>query len=79
MAVMEVREAVEDAESEQELEGLKEENEERIREALEVIERGFKDRDLATVREEAVRLRYWRNCEESLRNWERGKGVVLEH
>lgn len=79
MSVMEVREAVEDAESEQELEGLKSENEERIQESLGRIEKGFVEGDLETVREEAVRLRYWRNCEESLKNWEKGKGVVLEH
>lgn len=79
MSVMEVREAVEDAESEEELEGLKSENEERIEESLKVIESGFESGDLETVREEAVRLRYWRNCQESLQNWEKGNGVVLEH
>lgn len=79
MTVLEVREAVEEAEDESELEGLKRENDERIVEAEDVLERAFKEGDLERAKDEAVRLRYWVNVKESLDNWERGKGVVLEH
>lgn len=79
MTVLEVREAVEEAEDESELEGLKRENDERIVEAEDVLETAFKEGDLGRAKDEAVRLRYWVNVKESLNNWERGKGVVLEH
>jgi molecular chaperone HscB len=77
--VLEAREVIEEAESEEELVGLREENEERIRRAEEVIGRLFGEGDLEGLKREVVRLRYWVNIRESVDNWERGKGVVLEH
>ena len=79
MQVMEIREEVEEAREEEELVGLKVENEERIRGSEEKIEEGFKRGDIEGVKQEAVRLRYWVNVKESLDGWEKGKDVMLNH
>ena len=79
MEVLEVREAIESAEEEGELEGLKAVNQERIRESEGVLERCFGEDDIESAKREAVRLRYWENVRESLEGWEKGKPVVLVH
>lgn len=79
MAVMEAREAIEGAESEGELVGVREENEGRIGESLGALEEAFKGGEWGAARREAVRLRYWVNVRESLDGWERGGRVVLVH
>ncbi|KAI0969945.1 Co-chaperone Hsc20 [Xylaria arbuscula] len=79
LLVLEAREGIEEAQSEEELEGLKAENEERIRASEERLGELFAGDLLEEAREEAVRLRYWVNVRESIDNWERGKPIVLEH
>ena len=77
--VLEAREAIEEAESEEDLEPLQEVNEVRIGESLVALEDAFASGDLETAKQEAVRLRYWSNIKESLHNWEKGEPVVLVH
>lgn len=77
--VLEAREVIEEARSEEELQGLRGENEERIRAAEESIGKAFGDGDLEALKREVVRLRYWVNIRESIDNWEQGKPIVLEH
>ncbi|KAI1180645.1 Co-chaperone Hsc20 [Nemania sp. FL0916] len=77
--VLETREVIEDAESEEELEGVRGENEGRIRESVERLGELFKGDEVEEAEREVVRLRYWMNIRESILNWERGKGIVLEH
>lgn len=80
MSVMEAREAVEDAETEEEVAALKEENEERIRESIGVLEDAFSKDDLERAKRESVKLRYWRNIGESLHEWEgKGSSYTLQH
>ncbi|KAI1383061.1 Co-chaperone Hsc20 [Hypoxylon trugodes] len=79
MLVLETREAIEEAESEEELEPLREENEERIKESEGRLASAFEKDDIEEARLEVTRLRYWVNIRESIRNWERGKPIVLEH
>ncbi len=79
MEVMEMRERIEGAESEEEVAGMEEVNERRIGESVRGLEGAFARDDLRAAKEEAVRLRYWVNIRESLHAWERGKPVVLVH
>ncbi|KAK7725063.1 molecular chaperone [Botryosphaeria dothidea] len=79
MEVLEARERIEEAESEEELLAMKEENEKKIEESVGVLDRAFKEDDVETAKEEAVRLRYWVNIKDSLDAWEPGKPVVLQH
>ncbi|KAF2281270.1 Co-chaperone Hsc20 [Westerdykella ornata] len=79
MEVLETRERIEEAQSEEDLVGMKEENEARIEESIKALEEAFAKDNLEMAKAEAVRLRYWMNIKESLHAWEKGKPVVLEH
>ncbi|KAL6720657.1 molecular chaperone [Lecanora helva] len=79
MEVLEVREKIEAAQEEDEMEGLKEVNEGRIGGSEERLERAFAEDDVEGAMGEAVRLRYWVNIRESLDGWEKGKPVVIVH
>ncbi len=80
MEVMEAREAVEEAGTEEEVRQLVRENDQTVNASIKVLEEAFEGNDLARAKRESVRLRYWRNIGESLREWE-GKGSehVLQH
>jgi molecular chaperone HscB len=79
MEVMEAREAVEEVESEEELIVIREENDARIAESVRVLDDAFREGRLDAAAEEAVRLRYWMNIEESIRGWEKGRGGGVIH
>ncbi|KAF1996276.1 Co-chaperone Hsc20, partial [Amniculicola lignicola CBS 123094] len=79
MEVLEAREQIEEAQSEEDLVEMKVENEARIAESVGILEEAFEKDDVDTAKKEAVKLRYWVNIKESLHGWERGKPVVLEH
>ncbi|KAK4996886.1 molecular chaperone [Elasticomyces elasticus] len=79
MEVLETRETIEEAETEDDLLPLKEINEGRIEQSGKVLEEAFGKDDLERAKEEAVKLRYWVNIKESLVAWEKGKPVVLVH
>lgn len=79
MEVMEVREQVDEAEREEDLEVLREENDTRMKGSVEVLEKAFGEGDLDMARKEAVRLRYWVNIEESIQGWEKGVGGGMVH
>ncbi|KAI1453484.1 Co-chaperone Hsc20 [Annulohypoxylon moriforme] len=79
MLVLETREAIEEAETEEELEPLRVENEERILGCEGRLGEMFGKGDVEGARGEVVRLRYWVNIRDTIRDWERGKPVVLKH
>ncbi|CAN8098585.1 unnamed protein product [Discula destructiva] len=79
MVVLEARESIEEAATEGELEGVREENEARIAASLRALERAFVEEDVEAAVKETVRLRYWVNIRDSVKNWEAGKPVVLQH
>ena len=80
MTVMEAREVIDEAESERDLEGVAEENERRIAESEEVLGKCFAEGDWEGAKKEAVKLRYWVNIREGIKNWEGpGRGVVIHH
>lgn len=74
MTVMEAREAVDEAASEAELHEVKSENDVRIEESVERLERLFAEEHWDEAAVEAVKLRYWMNVQESIAGWEHGKG-----
>lgn len=79
MEVMEAQEALEAAEEESELEGMREENKQRITRTVEALGECLEKGDVEGARKEAVRLRFWRSLDEGLREWEKGKEVRLVH
>ena len=79
MTVMEVNEAMEEAEGEDVIWELKGENDERIARSVGELEEAFAQDDLERARREAVRLRYWMNIKQGLHGWEKGQETVLIH
>ncbi|CAK7271248.1 hypothetical protein SEPCBS119000_004503 [Sporothrix epigloea] len=79
MAVMEVREEIEQAQSEADLEPIRAANRERMAACEAALETAFAADDVDAARRSAIELRYWVNIDDALRNWERGKDFVLEH
>ncbi|KAK4232399.1 putative Co-chaperone protein [Podospora fimiseda] len=78
--VMEAREAIDEAECEEDLRGVQEENEKRIEECEGRLEDAFGKGDWEGAKRETVRLRYWINIREGIRDWEGpGRGVVVHH
>jgi molecular chaperone HscB len=79
MEVLDAREQIEEAESEEDLLGMKNTNDARIRGSEEVLSQAFEEDNIELARSEAVKLRYWVNIKESIDDWEKGKPVVLQH
>ncbi|KAK4545757.1 hypothetical protein LTR36_002711 [Oleoguttula mirabilis] len=79
MEVMEAREAVDEVEHEEELVSIRAENHERIADSVKVLEETFASGELEQAAQEAIRLRYWMNIEESIHGWEKGKGGGMIH
>ncbi|KAI5776143.1 hypothetical protein EDC01DRAFT_625744, partial [Geopyxis carbonaria] len=79
MEVLEAWEEIEGAQTERDLDSLATKNNERIAMSLEVLEESFRVEDLETAKEEAVKLRYWVNIQNSINDWEQGKHHNLMH
>ncbi|KAK5117544.1 hypothetical protein LTR62_004966 [Meristemomyces frigidus] len=79
MEVMEAREAVDEVEKEEDLGGVRRENDGRIEQSVGVLEQAFARGDLNAAAQEAIRLRYWVNIGESIQGWEKGSGGGAVH
>ena len=79
MEVMEVREQIEWASREEELEPIRAANNERMAKSEAVLAGAFAAGDVDTARHEAIRLRYWVNVDEALKNWGEAGGVYFDH
>lgn len=79
MEVMEAREAVEEAENEEDLIDIRAENSERIDKSVAILSEAFAQEEMDKAAREAIKLRYWMNIEESIQGWEKGKGGGIIH
>lgn len=79
MEVMEAQEALEEAETHEQIEVLKQENQARMAETEKILGQAFENEDLETAKTECVRLNYWRSLQQALHDWEPGKEVRLIH
>nr|POE65011.1 j-type co-chaperone jac1, mitochondrial [Quercus suber] len=79
MKVMEAREAVEDVEDEAALAELRSENEGRMGASVQVLDVEIAKENWEVAAQEAIKLRYWVNIEESIKGWEKGKGGGAVH
>jgi len=77
--VMEICEQIEDAESQEEVNALKKENGERLKDSVKLLEEAFAQDDMVRAKKETVRLRYWSNIKDNLNDWEPGKEVIFIH
>lgn len=80
MEVMEVQETIEEVgaspEGEAEINGMKEQNKERIGKCVEALASAFDRNDIEGARKECIRLRFWYNVGEGLHEWEPGKTEI---
>ncbi|KAB8079357.1 HSCB C-terminal oligomerization domain-containing protein [Aspergillus leporis] len=76
MEVMEVQETIEEVGAEPGAEStiaeLKKQNEERVVECLQKLANAFNTGDVESARKECVRLRFWYNIAQGLKEWEPG-------
>lgn len=80
MEVLEVQEAIEEAEDEATIEALKVENEARVEECVKSLGEAFDRGDVDGARRQCIRLRFWYSVREGLREWEPGnRNVRLVH
>lgn len=81
VAVIEAREAIEGAESREEIRECWGRNERRISECVRALEGAFGGGDLEAARLAAVRMRYWVNIRDNLdvENWEGGRRLSDVH
>lgn len=81
MTVLDAHESLEFANSEDDLDPLSNENNERIQQTEEIIEQLLKQEPLNwdKILLEAIRLKYWVNIQNGIKDWEPGKPVLLTH
>lgn len=80
MEVMEVQEAIEEAEDEATIGELKVDNEAKVEECVKSLGEAFDRGDVDGARRLCIRLRFWYSVREGLREWEPGnRNVRLVH
>lgn len=81
MTVLEAHEALEMAAKESDLDAIQDENDARIEECETKIASLLEslDIDWQSVIAEAIRLKYWANIANGIKEWEQGKPVLLTH
>ncbi|RPA83708.1 Co-chaperone Hsc20 [Ascobolus immersus RN42] len=79
LEVFEMQERIEEAEGEEEIEVLREQNEAEIVELVERLEVAFEGDDLEAARRLTVMLRFREGVRQALKDWEPGKEVRLVH
>lgn len=79
MVVLEAHEQLELAATEADLKALALENDARIEKTLEVIEQLLAEEKWDSVLVEAIRMKYWVNIANAIKEWEPGKPVQLTH
>ena len=79
MTVLEVREAIEEAETHEEVVKIKRENDARIELVEGELRRAFEEGKGEDARDRTVELRYWEGLKKACDDWEPGKRVELVH
>ncbi|CAH6721989.1 J-type co-chaperone Jac1p, mitochondrial [[Candida] jaroonii] len=81
MTVLDAHESLEFASNENELDSLSEENDERIEQTEKYIDEllSSSELDWHKIMLEAIRLKYWVNIRNAIKDWEPGKPVHLTH
>ncbi|KAK6336445.1 hypothetical protein TWF696_001998 [Orbilia brochopaga] len=79
MEVLEAQEALESAESEEDVAVVKRDAEGRTAACVDRLEELFAKNAVDEAKEEVMRLRYWRGVVDAAHRWEKGGHVVLHH
>ena len=79
MTVLEVREAIEDASTHEQVDTIKHENQQRIIKVQQQLSQAFKEGRAEDARDKTIELRYWEGLRKACDDWEPGKRVELVH
>jgi molecular chaperone HscB len=79
MTVLEVREAIEGASTPEEVDVIKQENQERITQVQSELSKAFGEGRAEDARDRTIELRYWEGLRKACDDWEPGKRVELVH
>ncbi|CAO3643355.1 unnamed protein product [Cunninghamella echinulata] len=79
MEVMEVREELEEATTDNDVEAIKNENDEKIKETVANLSRAFADNDLDLAKDYSIQLQYWENIRRAIIDWTPGHRVEIKH
>ncbi|CAM0141470.1 unnamed protein product [Umbelopsis sp. WA50703] len=79
MEVMEVREQMEEAETEEDIEKLRLDNEGKIEHTASQLTQAFNSKDLEEAKSLAVQLQYWDNIRRAIVDWVPGKRIEIQH
>ncbi|KAG0319803.1 hypothetical protein BGZ97_001409 [Linnemannia gamsii] len=79
MEVMEARELLEEAQTEDEVQDLKNVNDARIKDTVEGLSRAFKDQNMEQAKTLAIELQYWIRIQNVIRDWVAGHPIVADH
>ncbi|KAG0325798.1 hypothetical protein BG004_003114, partial [Podila humilis] len=81
MEVMEARELLEDAQTEDEVQDLKTQNDTRIKDTVQGLSQAFNKTpmDLEKAKELAIQLQYWIRIQNVIRDWAAGKPIIADH
>ncbi|KAF9562425.1 hypothetical protein BGW38_008978, partial [Lunasporangiospora selenospora] len=79
MEVMEARELLEEAQTEDEVQELKNTNDVRIDETVKGLSKAFQEGNLDSAKTLAIQLQYWIRIQNVIRDWAAGKPIVADH
>jgi molecular chaperone HscB len=79
MTVLEVREAIEEATTPDEISTIKVENNQRVQNVERKLVEAFREGRVEDVRDKTIELRYWEGLRKACDDWEPGKRVELVH
>ncbi|KAH8549974.1 Co-chaperone HscB, C-terminal oligomerization domain-containing protein [Umbelopsis sp. PMI_123] len=79
MEVMEIREQMEDAETEDDIMQLKQENNEKIEQTAEQLSKAFSSNNMEEAKELTIQLQYWDNIRRAIVDWAPGKRIEIQH
>ena len=79
MTVLEVREAIEEATTPEDVAAIKAENHARIEAVQRDLATAFRDGRAEDARDRTIELRYWEGLRKACDDWEPGKRVELVH
>ncbi|KAG2186946.1 hypothetical protein INT44_003174 [Umbelopsis vinacea] len=79
MEVMEIREQMEEAETEEDIKKLKQENIDKIAHTAEQLTKSFKSNNMDEAKELTIQMQYWDNIRRAIVDWAPGKRIELQH
>ncbi|KAL1933388.1 hypothetical protein VTP01DRAFT_7478 [Rhizomucor pusillus] len=79
MEIMEFREELEEAQTEEQVHELKQRNDEKYNETVQHLSSAFANDDLDQAKEYMIQLQYWDNIRRAIVDWAPGKRIEIKH